>query len=72
MLSKECFAYIKVIKLYKQKLKDMTMDDVRKEGYDNLEDFKDIWIYINGNWNSEDEPTVIEFHTVDKNTVVEL
>ena len=52
MLSKKSFAKIKVIKLYKQRLYEMTSEDTKKEGYNNLKEFEKIWIEINGNWNN--------------------
>ena len=52
MLSKDYFAKIKIVKLYKQKLNDMTEGDAIKEGYDCLRDFEKIWIEISGDWNS--------------------
>lgn len=42
MLSKESFAEIRVTKVFKQMLGDMTIEDVKKEGYDTLWDFKKI------------------------------
>ena len=46
MLSKDYFAKIKVTKLFKQKLWEMTSEDARKEGYNNIVDFERIWIEI--------------------------
>ena len=61
MLSKDTFARIKVLKVFKQKLKDMTLEDCRKEGYSGMKEFVDIWIKINGIWNYNMEVYVIEF-----------
>jgi hypothetical protein len=61
MLSKEYFTRIKVTKLYQQKLGNMTLEDVKKEGYDTHAAFKEIWIKINGSWDPELRPYVIEF-----------
>lgn len=52
MLSKDYFAKIKVLRLYKQKLYAMKNKDAIKEGYSNLKEFEKVWIKINGNWNS--------------------
>jgi len=61
MLSKEYFAKIRVIKLYKQCLGDMEYQDSKKEGYKSLREFYNIWIKINGEWNPNLEVYVIEF-----------
>jgi hypothetical protein len=74
MLSKEYFAKIKVTKLYKQRLCDMTQEDARKEGYPHLKEFEKIWIEINGEWNNRisghwngnEEVYVIEFERVEE------
>ena len=65
MLSKDYFAKIKVIKLYKQKLMDMRDSDAVKEGYNDVLAFKKIWIEINNEWNPYLEVDVIEFEVVD-------
>lgn len=64
MLSKDYFAEIKVLKIYRQKLGDMTQDDCQKEGYFYIVDFKRVWIAINGFWNPEKEIYVIEFEVL--------
>lgn len=61
MLSKDYFAKIKVIKLYKQYLWEIKRKDALKEGYNSLSDFREIWIKINGGWNSNMKVYVIEF-----------
>lgn len=64
MLSKEYFAKIKVTKLFQQPLYRMTREDANKEGYEELSDFKDIWIKINKSWNPDLIVDVIEFELV--------
>jgi hypothetical protein len=64
MLSKDYFAKIKVIKLYKQKLCNMKNIDAIKEGYPNLKEFRNIWIKINGDFNPYSEVYVIEFEVL--------
>lgn len=64
MLSKEYFALIKVEALYKQPLREMDYVDALKEGYESLEEFKEIWIKINGDWNPEQVVDVVEFYLV--------
>ena len=64
MLSKEYFALIKVNKIYKQFLGEMGDKDAIKEGYADLEAFKEIWIKINGFWHDNCLVDVIEFEIV--------
>lgn len=65
MLSKDYFAKIKVSAVYKQALGEMDYVDALQEGYESLEEFKEIWIKINGNWNPELIVDVVEFDLVD-------
>jgi len=67
MLSKEYFAKIKVTELYEQELGEMTDEDAEKEGYKDVEDFRNIWIKINGSWYGDRVVYVIEFKLVEKN-----
>ncbi len=64
MLSKEYFAKIKVEALYRQALGEMDYVDALKEGYESLDDFKKVWIEINGNWDGDLVVDVIEFNVV--------
>lgn len=66
MLSKDYFAKIKVLKLYKQKLKEIMVRDIEKEGYSSLSEFVDIWKKINKNWDGNTEVYVIEFEVIKK------
>ena len=66
MLDKKFFAKIKVLKLYKQKLKEIMVRDVEKEGYSSLSEFVDIWKKINKNWDGNTEVYVIEFEVIKK------
>ncbi len=64
MLSTDYFAKIKVKKLYKQRLCDMTDKDANKEGYDTVTAFKHIWIEINSSWDDNCVVDVIEFEII--------
>lgn len=64
MLSKDYFAKIKVTQFYTQRLRKMNESDCRKEGYNSLGEFVDIWIKINGKWNPDLFVDVIEFEVV--------
>jgi hypothetical protein len=64
MLSRDYFAKIKVTKMFKQELGEMTDEDARKEGYKNIMAFHEIWIKINGAWQDNLLVDVIEFEVV--------
>jgi len=65
MLSKDYFAKIKVLKLYKQALYFMTNEDAIKEGYKDIDEFGKVWIDINGEWYAPLIVYVIEFEVVE-------
>lgn len=64
LYSKEFHCKIKVLKIYKEKLKEMTELDALVEGFDGLDEFKIKWYSINGSWNPEQEVYVINFELV--------
>jgi len=37
---------------------------VKREGYDTLEEFKEVWTWINGCWNPELEVYVVSYEMV--------
>jgi len=72
MLSTDYFAKIRVLRLYKQQLGDMTVGDPQKEGYPTLQAFRNIWIKINGSWDDALVVDVIEFEKVIENLETKL
>lgn len=54
---------ILITRRFRQRLGDITLRDVRKEGYETLESYKKAWeeIYGQGSWNPELVVTVYEF-----------
>ena len=44
--------------------KAISTEDIKKEGFNNLEDFRRAWIEINGSWNPKQIVTVYEFKSV--------
>ena len=58
------FAKAKILRVYRQYLFDMTEDDAFREGFWNLEEFKKVWIQINGNYDNQ-EVWVIDFVVVE-------
>lgn len=52
---------ILITRRFRQKLGEISPEDVKKEGYNTLEEFRRAWIEINGNWNPEQVVNVYEF-----------
>lgn len=57
-------AKIEIFRKYRQKLGDMTEEDAKKEGLNNLEEFKQLWISFYGSWNPEEVVWVYEFKLI--------
>jgi hypothetical protein len=55
---------IKVKKIYRQRLEDMTEEDASKEGYASLEDFMDDWTKLYSSWDEGKAVWVVEFEHV--------
>ena len=53
--------YIKVLNRYSQQLSEVSEAEANKEGFNNLEEFKDAWIKITGKWNPTHEVVAYEF-----------
>lgn len=56
--------HILITRKFKQRLGDISLADVQKEGYSNLEEFKQIWAEITGSWSPEQIVTAYEFQRV--------
>ncbi|MCD6421819.1 hypothetical protein J7L13_00515 [bacterium] len=52
---------ILITRRFEQKLGEISPEDVKKEGYNSLEEFRRAWESINGEWNPEKTVTVYEF-----------
>lgn len=57
--------YIRITKVYPQKLSDVSEEEARKEGFSGLDKFRDAWIRINGSWDPDMVVTVYEFELAD-------
>ncbi len=58
--------YIKILKKYRQPLCCISEKEARKEGYNSIEEFRQAWLEINGNYNPDQIVTVYEFKIVKK------
>jgi len=64
LFSREHFALIKITGLRAEKLGDISDEDVKKEGYNSLEEFMEVWKSIYGSWEPERIVWVLEFEVV--------
>ena len=56
--------YIIITRKFHQRLGDISLEDVKKEGFDSLEEFRKAWEKINGTWDPEQTVIVYEFQLV--------
>ncbi len=60
--------YILITRKFRHRLGDITPEDLKKEGYSSLEEFRRAWIEINGpeSWQPNLTVTVYEFKPLQK------
>ncbi|MCJ7425043.1 ASCH domain-containing protein [Candidatus Bathyarchaeota archaeon] len=58
--------HITILRKFRQRLGDITQEDVQKEGYTSMEEFRKVWAEIYGQWNPDQIVTVYEFKKVDE------
>ena len=58
--------YIVVLRKFRQRLGDISLGDVEKEGFHTLEEFQKAWTEINGSWKPDLIVIVYEFKLVPK------
>lgn len=54
-------AHIQILQARKQRLGEISEEDVRKEGFSNMEEFREAWQTIYGSWDPEQLVTAYEF-----------
>lgn len=54
-------AYILITRKFRQRLGDISPEDVEKEGFSTLAEFKEEWTKINGSWEPERAVIAYEF-----------
>jgi len=61
--------HIIITRKFKQRLGDISLEDIGKEGYNSLEEFQRVWEEIHGpgSWDPEQIVTAYEFKYVQKN-----
>jgi len=55
------YADIKIVDISRKKLRDFTEEDAKREGGYSLEEFKQVWKNLHGQWNPEEYVYVIQF-----------
>lgn len=53
-----------ITRKFKQRLGEISLEDVRKEGFASLEEFQAVWTRIYGRWDPGEVVTVYEFRLV--------
>jgi hypothetical protein len=59
-------ARVLITRKFKQRLSEITLKDVKKEGFDTLEEFQAAWVRIHHGWNPKQIVTVYEFKLVNQ------
>ena len=67
LYSKDSFALIKITGLRREKLREISLEDVKKEGFESLGEFMNAWMRIHGDWNPDEEVYVVDFEMLRKN-----
>ncbi|KYH37131.1 MAG: hypothetical protein AYL28_005480 [Candidatus Bathyarchaeota archaeon B23] len=52
---------VRVLKIYPQRLGEMTEEEARREGFKTLEEFRRAWVNIYNHWDADLRVWVIEF-----------
>ena len=54
-------ARIRIIRAWRQQLRNLTPEDIRKEGFNSFTEFRQAWIEIYGTWNPDQIVAAYEF-----------
>lgn len=65
-MPRDRFARLRVRYVRKQRLREMTEGDARREGCASLDEFKEVWRRVYGEWNPDEEVYVAGFEVVDR------
>ena len=60
-------AYVRITRKFKQRLSDISMEDIQKEGYRNILDLRAVWIKLHGHWDPDIIVTAYEFELLKSN-----
>ena len=56
--------WILITKKYRQRLGDITPEEIRREGFSSLKEFQDTWKRIYGRWNPDAQVWTYEFKVI--------
>ena len=57
--------YIKITRVTRQKLGEVTEEEAEKESFSSIDEFRIAWIRINGSWDPETMVVVYDFELTD-------
>jgi len=58
---KKAAAYVRITRKFKERLGDISGEDIQKEGYRNIWEYKAEWIKLHGHWDPDIIVTAYEF-----------
>ena len=67
MFDPRWFAKLRVTRVWKQKLGELSEAEAIEDGHSSLEDFQSSWAALYGHWDPQREITVIEFEVIEIN-----
>ena len=56
--------YIEITGVRATRLRDLTDEDVRRDGFRDLEEFRKFWVKMNGGWNPDKTVYIVSFRPV--------
>lgn len=66
MMTTRHFGHLRILKLWRQKLGDMTEEDAHAEGCQTLAEYREVWERINGSWDPSLEVYAVRFCLLDE------
>jgi len=64
--------HIRILKVFQQRLGDVSHEEARKEGFSSVEGFQAKWVEIYGSWNPDEMVTAYEFKLLENRDQAKL